>query len=99
MHVKFATLREKHALEAWIYSLGPMHGSNESVWQKGLKGLDESHGRLGESYEDRHELDELEEQLGESVGDCHRLNELYEQLGESDEISPSCVCMRIRRVA
>ena len=26
---------------------------------EGLKGLDKLHGRLGESYEDGHELDEL----------------------------------------
>lgn len=78
MHVKFATLRVKHALVAWICSLEPLHGSNESVWQKGMKGLGESHGRLDDSYEDKDELDELEEQLGESVGDYHRLDELYE---------------------
>ena len=27
MHVKFATLRDKHTLEAWIYELEPLHGS------------------------------------------------------------------------
>ena len=42
---------------------------------EGLKGLGESHGRLGESYEDGHELDGLDEQLGESDEDCLRIGE------------------------
>ena len=54
---------------------------------KGLKGLDESHGRLDESYEDGHEPDELDEQLGESDEGCRRLDELDEQLGESVKVS------------
>ena len=43
---------------------------------EGLKGLGESHGRLGESYEDGHELEGLDKQLGESDEDCHKLDEL-----------------------
>ena len=44
---------------------------------EGLKGLDESHGRLGESHEYGHELDELDEQLGESDEDCLGLGEWH----------------------
>ena len=69
MHVKFATLRDKHALEAWICDLEPLHGSKQVCMEKGLNGL-------GESHEDGRELDELEEQLGESDEDFHRLDEL-----------------------
>ena len=42
-----------------------------------MKGLGESHGRLGESYEDGHELDRLDEQLGESDEDCLGLGEWH----------------------
>ena len=34
MHVKFATLREKHDLGAWISNLEPLLGLKESVWVK-----------------------------------------------------------------
>ena len=34
MHLKFATLHEKSALEAWIRNLEPLHGLKESVWLK-----------------------------------------------------------------
>ena len=77
MHVKFATLRDKHAIEAWICDLEPLHGSNQVCMEKGLNGLDESQGWLGESYEDSRGLDELDEQLGESDEDCLRLDELF----------------------
>ena len=76
MHIKFATLRDKHALEAWIYELEPLHGSKQVCMEKGLNGLGESQGWLGESHEDGRELDELDEQLGESDEDCHKLDEL-----------------------
>ena len=44
---------------------------------EGLKGLGKSHGRLGESYEDGHELNGLDEQLGESDEDCIGLGEWH----------------------
>ena len=34
MHVKFSTLHEKRALEAWICNLEPLHGLKEYVWLK-----------------------------------------------------------------
>ena len=37
----------------------PLHGLESTCMDEGLKGLGESQGRLGESYEDGHELDEL----------------------------------------
>ena len=49
---------------------------------EGLKGLSESHGRLGESYEDGPKLDELDEQLGKSDED-------YRRLGESVRVFPN----------
>ena len=91
MHVKFATLRDKHALEAWIYELEPLHGSKQVCMEKGLNGL-------GESHEDGRELDELDEQLGESDEDYHKTRRVEEQLGESDEFSLGYVCMCMRCV-
>ena len=78
MHVKFATLRDKHALEAWICNMEPLHGLKSVCMDDGLKGLDESQGRLGEPHEDGHVLDELDEQLDESVEDCLELGESFE---------------------
>ena len=92
MHVKFATLCDKYALEAWICDLGPLHGSNQVCMEKGLNGL-------GKSHEDGRELDELDEQLGESDEDYHKTRRVEEQLGESDEFSLGYVCMCIGRVA
>ena len=77
MHVKFATLHDKHALGTWICSMEPWHGLKSICMDEGVKGLGEqhgrlgeSHGRIGESYEDGHEHDGLDEQLGESDEDC-----------------------------
>ena len=77
MHVKFATLCDKHAMGTWICSMEPWHGLKSICMDEGLKGLGESHGRLGESYEDGHELDGLDEQLGESNEDFLRLVEWH----------------------
>ena len=66
MLVKFATLRDKHALGDWIYNMEPLHGLKSVCMDEGLKGLGESHSRLGGSYENGPELDELDEQLVES---------------------------------
>ena len=87
MHVKFATLRDKHALEAWICDSEPLHGSNQVCMEKGLNGIGESQAWLGKSYEDSHGLGELDEQLCESDEDFLRLDEFFIQLGESDEFS------------
>nr|KAJ0203488.1 hypothetical protein LSAT_V11C500244810 [Lactuca sativa] len=79
MRVKFETLHEKHALEAWICNLKPWHGL-KSVWmEEGLQGLGELHSQLHESCEDGHELVELINKLGESVDDCLVLDELFEE--------------------
>ena len=59
MHVKFATLRDKHALEAWICNLEPCHGFKSVCMDEGLQGLDELDEQLGEPVEDGHGLDEL----------------------------------------
>mgnify|MGYP001555907381 CR=1 FL=1 len=75
MRVKFATLREKHALEAWICNLEPWHGLKSVCMDEGLQGLGELHSQLGESYEDGHELAELMNELDESVEDCLELDE------------------------
>ena len=99
MHVKFATLRDKHALEAWICDLEPLHGSKQVCMERWLNGLSESQGWLDESHEDGRELDELDEQLGESDEDYHKTRRVEEQLAESDEFSLECVCVCIRRVA
>ena len=42
MHVKFANLRDKYVLEAWIYDLEPLHGSEHVCMERGLDGLGES---------------------------------------------------------
>ena len=42
MLVKFATLRDKYALDAWICDLGLLHGSNKVCMEKELNGLGES---------------------------------------------------------
>ena len=42
MHVNFATLRGKYALESWICDLEPLHGSNQVCMEKELTGLGES---------------------------------------------------------
>ena len=52
MHVKFATLRDKHAFGSWICNMEPLHGLKSICMDEGLKGLGEWHGRLGESDED-----------------------------------------------
>ena len=44
MHVNFATLRGKYALEAWICDLEPLHGSKQVCMERGLDGLGESQG-------------------------------------------------------
>ena len=54
--------------------------------EKGLNGLGDSQGWLGESHEDGRELDELDEQLSEPDEFYYRLNELDEQLGKPDEV-------------
>ena len=41
MHVNFATLRDKQALEGWICSLEPLHDLKSICMDEGLKGLDE----------------------------------------------------------
>ena len=61
MCVKFATLRDKHALGAWICNLGPCHGLKSICMDEGLQGLGELDEQLGEPDEDGHELDELDE--------------------------------------
>ena len=78
MHVKFATLCDNHALEAWIYYLEPWHGLKSVCMDEGRQGLDELHSQLGVSYENGHELVELMNKLGESVEDCLELGESFE---------------------
>ena len=66
---------------------------------EGLKGLDESHGRLGESYEDGHELDGLDEQLGKYDEDCLRFDKFF--FNSASQMNLDLVCMhrgRTRRV-
>ena len=57
MHIKFATLCDKHALGTWICSMEPWHCLKSICIDEGLKGLDES-------YEDGHELDGVDKELG-----------------------------------
>ena len=52
MHVKLATLREKHALEVQIRDWNQLHGSDRICMEKGLKELGEFPGRIGELHED-----------------------------------------------
>ena len=59
MCVKFATLRDKHALEAWICNLEPCHGLKSVCMDGGLRGLSELDEQLGEPDEFGRELDEL----------------------------------------
>ena len=85
MYVKFATLRGKYALEAWICDLEPLHVSKQVCTDWGMNGFGESQGWLDESHEDGRELDELDEQLRESDEDYHKTRRFEEQLSESDE--------------
>ena len=57
MHVKFATLHDNQSLEGWFYNLEPLHGLKSICMDEALRGLNEWHGRLGESNEDGHGLD------------------------------------------
>lgn len=65
MCVKFATLRDNHALEAWICNLEPCHGLKSVCMDGGLWGLGELDEQLSEPDEFGHELGDLDEQLGE----------------------------------
>ena len=58
MNIKFATLRDKQALEAWICNLELCHGLKSICMDKDLQGLGKLDEQLGESVEDGLELDE-----------------------------------------
>ena len=51
MHVKFATLRDKHALGAYIYGLEPLHVSDLVCMGGELNGLGKCQSALGKSDE------------------------------------------------
>ena len=61
MQVKVETLRDKQALKGWICNLELLYGLKSICINKGLKGLGEWHGRLGESNEDGRGLNESDE--------------------------------------
>ena len=61
MHVKFKTLRDKKALEGWIYNPESLHGLKRICMDEGLKGLGEWQGRLGGSDKVGHGIDESDE--------------------------------------
>ena len=61
MHVKSATLRDKKALEGWIYNPESLHGLKRICMDEGLKGLGEWQGRLCRSDEVGRGLSESDE--------------------------------------